>query len=324
MNSNTVADISARDFETRVRDLQRYKRQGPQEPEKPLERLNAADMVTAMLDRIEALATASGPTGDEYTDEADGILHCRVCGGAKQTRIAHPITGEKRVVPCVCDCVKREREAQKERDRRDAADRARSTCFQGTNMHRWNFANDDHKRPELSAALQKYADEFPQYYKQSQGLLLHGPVGTGKTFFAACVANAVIDLGYKALMTNFANVANTLWSVKDREAYIKDLVKYDLLILDDLGAERKNSDFMQEIVFNVIDARYRAGGPVIVTTNLTPDELTQSAEMGYSRIYDRILERCLAVKVDGASRRRQTAAKSWAEMRKQLGMEVRP
>lgn len=323
MNSNTVAGKSGLVTEAELMELRRFKQQGAQDAEKSPDRLNATDMITAVLNKTAAQAATSCLTGDEYTDESDGLLHCRTCGVAKQCRITHPITGEQRLVPCVCGCVLRSEEARKERERLDAADRARGVCFQGTNMHSWNFSNDDHKRPELSAALRQYAENFPQYHRQSQGLLLHGPVGTGKTFLAACVANAVIDQGYRVLMTNFANVANALQSTWEKDAYIRDLVKYDLLILDDLGAERKNSEYMQEIVFNVIDARYRAGGPVIVTTNLTPEELTQSADMGYSRIYDRILERCLAVKVDGASRRRQAAAKGWAEMRKQLGIEVK-
>jgi DNA replication protein DnaC len=61
---------------------------------------------------------------------------------------------------------------------------------------------------------------------------------------------------------------------------------------------------------------------VIVTTNLTPEELAQPADIGYSRIYDRILERCLAVKVDGRSRRRVAAVNNRNKMREQLGMEV--
>ena len=153
------------------------------------------------------------------------------------------------------------------------------------------------------------------------GLLLHGPVGTGKTFFAACVANAVVSLGYKARMTNFEQIEKTLWDSEQKAQYMQELMRYDLLVLDDLGTERK-SEYMQEIVYNVIDGRYRAGLPVIITTNLTADELTKTDEIGYSRIYDRILERCLPVKVEGKSRRRMGAGQSWQAMRKQLGMEV--
>ena len=58
------------------------------------------------------------------------------------------------------------------------------------------------------------------------------------------------------------------------------------------------------------------------TAGAALDELAKPGEIGYSRIYDRILERCLPVRVDGHSRRRQAAGGNWTQMRKQLGMEV--
>lgn len=274
--------------------------------------------IISAIDMVAAAAEANCPRENEYLGE-DGLLHCRICGGPRQTVIT--IFEMTKTVRCVCSCAKVEEAQRKERERREAADRRRGICFQGTGMAGWNFANDDGARPELSNAARRYAENFPQYRKDSKGLLLYGNVGTGKTYLAACIANAVIDQGYRAIMTNFAQVANKLQSTWEKQEYIDDLCGYDLLILDDLGAERK-SEYMQEMVWNIIDARYRAGGPVIVTTNLTPDELAAPADIGYSRIYDRILERCLAVKVDGRSRRRSAAVQNKNEMRRQLGMEV--
>ena len=102
---------------------------------------------------------------------------------------------------------------------------------------------------------------------------------------------------------------------------MRHLVKYDLLILDDLGTERK-THYMQEMAYKIINARYVAGGPMIVTTNLTKEELGSPADMGYKRIYSRVLENCLAIHVDGSDRRMQAAGANKIEMRKQLGMEV--
>ena len=142
-----------------------------------------------------------------------------------------------------------------------------------------------------------------------------------KTYAAACIANTVIDQGYRVKVTNFSTVADEMWAVDDKAAYIADLCKYPLLILDDLGVERK-TEYMQEMVYKIVNARYVAGAPVIVTTNLTPDELTKADDMGYARTYDRLLEKCLPINVDGRSRRRAAAAATWGAMRKQLGMEV--
>ena len=58
----------------------------------------------------------------------------------------------------------------------------------------------------------------------------------------------------------------------DRNAYINSFNSFPLLIIDDLGVER-NSEFAREQVFNIIDSRYRSQLPMIVTTNLTMDEL---------------------------------------------------
>lgn len=273
------------------------------------------------FDQVAAAAEANASREDEYMGE-DGLLRCRVCGGPRQTIVQLPFDGmPPRVVRCACACFERKEKQRRERERRDAADRHRRLCFRGTNMASWNFENDNRKQPELSDAARRYAEQFKEHRRDNKGLLYYGDVGTGKTYLAACIANYVIDQGYTARMTTFADVADELWDAEEKAAYIDELVNYDLLILDDLGAERK-SEYMAELVFKVINARYRAGGPVIVTTNLTTDELSKTKDMEYKRIYDRLLERCLPIKVEGTSRRRQAAFKDWDDMRKKLGMEV--
>ena len=82
----------------------------------------------------------------------------------------------------------------------------------------------------------------------------------------------------------------------DRNAYIDSFNRYQLMIIDDLGIER-NSEFAREQVFSVIDSRYRSQLPMIVTTNLTVDELMDPADLARGRIYSRVLERCLPIRV---------------------------
>lgn len=307
--------MNEQEFATRARQLCR-ERALPPEPKLP----TAAETVAGIIGFMAAKADAGAERETEYMGD-DGLLHCRICGGPRQTIITPPFEGAKpRTVRCWCGCPTAE-DRRLETERRDKIERLRRACFRGTDMRGWSFANDDRRRPELSGAMAKYAAEFREHLLDGNGLLLYGNVGTGKTYFAACVANAVIEQGYSARMTNFTDISNDLWGAEDKAVYMEELRRFDLLILDDLGAERKN-EYMQEIVYNVIDARYRAGKPVIVTTNLSQDELAKPAEIGYGRIYDRILERCLPVKVDGHSRRRQDAGKNWGDMRRRLGMEV--
>ena len=86
----------------------------------------------------------------------------------------------------------------------------------------------------------------------ASGLLIWGDVGTGKSFFAGCIANALLEKGIPVLMTNFSRILNTLTGMhfEDRNQFINSLNRYSLLIIDDLGIER-NSDFALEQVFNV-------------------------------------------------------------------------
>ena len=122
------------------------------------------------------------------------------------------------------------------------------------------------------------------------------------------------------MMTKFARIKNKIQGIfGGKNEYIDSLNRYDILIIDDLGAERK-SEYMQEMVFNIIDSRYRSGLPMIVTTNLTWKEITTPNEVGYARIYDRIIERCIPVQVTGASRRRKSMNENIRNERAKIGL----
>ena len=95
--------------------------------------------------------------------------------------------------------------------------------------------------------------------------------------------------------------------------------RYALLIIDDLGAERK-SEYMQEIIFNIIDSRCRSGKPMIITTNLSGDEIKNPDNTGYARIYDRLLGCCFPQEISGPSRRKKELRDSFGDMRAILGL----
>lgn len=255
---------------------------------------------------------------NEYIDE-DGLVHCKVCKGKRETIISSGAYSMK--VRCICKCGVAKREEFEKKERQNELDRMRMVCFANTNMKDWSFENDDLSNPRLSKAMLKYAENFDNFKKEGKGLLLYGTVGTGKTYFSACIANYLIEQGHKVLMTNFARLINILQEKQfsDKQAYIDNLNTYKLLIIDDLGAER-NSEYMQEHVFNIIDARYRSGLPMIITTNLTPDELFDAKDIGRKRIYDRITERCIAVEVSGESRRRKNVIQNFKNNLEELGL----
>lgn len=274
-------------------------------------------MEMALESMIGSISQNVPKTEKEYMGE-DGLLHCAVCH--KKTETIVEFAGIKRKVRCICDCKIKEREAYKEQERQAERERKRKICFAGTNMADWNFKNDDRKNPKISDAMRRYCADFKDFLAEGKGLVLYGSVGTGKTYYAACVANEIIDNGYSALMTNFARLANEIQGrFEDKNAYIDSLNKYSLLIIDDLGAERK-SEYMQEIVFNIIDSRVRSGKPMIITTNLTAEELKKKQDICYSRIYDRLHGSCHFIGVSGESRRRQKLKEGFAEMQERLGL----
>lgn len=276
-------------------------------------------MINKVLDKIESATEIKAEQGDYLVD---GLLYCGKCNTPKQTRIQ--IFERVRTPFCLCKCEVEKREREEEERKRQAFEQKiktfRTMGFPDAEMIDWNFANDDLTNEKITKAMLRYVENFSEMRKQGKGLLLHGTVGTGKTYAACEVANALIDKGYPVLVTNFARLTNTIQGMfEGKQEYIDSLNKFSLLVIDDLGAERK-SEFMQEMVYNIIDSRYRAGLPFIVTTNLSLDEITTPKEIGNARIYDRVLERCFPIEVSGKSRRRAAVRRDYEDMKKLLGV----
>lgn len=245
--------------------------------------------------------------------ERDGLLYCGKCNTKKQTRVT--IFGAAYVVPCLCACAEEKKEqekaARREHERLMAIDRARHDAFQDGRMIHWTFADDDGANLKLSTIARRYAKNFDYFRSNGRGLLMYGNTGTGKTFAACCIANKLIDDGYSVLVKNFSTIANEMLSTWSKEGYMAQLNSVSLLVLDDLDIERQ-SEYMQETVYNVIDGRYRAGKPVIVTTNLTAEQLKNPGSVEKLRVYSRLIEMCIPVPVSGEDRRYKRAPASLA------------
>lgn len=278
--------------------------------------------LTGYVDGLEQRAKESIKV-EQGDYEVDGLLYCHKCNTPKQCRVE--FLGRVKTPMCLCKCEVEKREAEEAERKRLAFEKKvqelRRYGFPESDMQNWTFANDDQSNAKISTLARNYVANFNRMHEDGKGLLLFGTVGTGKTYAAACIANALIDKGIPVLMTNFARIANTVQGLfEGRQEYYDSLNRYPLLILDDLSAERK-TEYMQEIVFNVIDSRYRAGLPLIVTTNLTSDELKSPAEMTNKRTFSRLLEMCIPVEVEGADRRRDKLREGFAEYRDLLGIK---
>lgn len=273
-----------------------------------------------IFDDVAEMTAANGKV-NEFDFVRDGLLYCGLCHTKKTTLAEVPEIGKSKIVSCLCDCEKKKRDAE-DFERRSATlvKMRREECFGNGKAMQWTFAADDGKQDRIKNAMLKYADNFEEMQKQGRGLLLYGNVGTGKSFYAACIGHALIDKLYTALMIDFGEIEKKVQSTwNGREELFDQLSRYDLLILDDLGAER-DSEYMQQIVYDVINARYKAGLPLIVTTNLSSDELKNPADMKNSRIYSRILEMCLPVKFEGGDKRREKLKEYHKPMTELLGL----
>ena len=270
---------------------------------------------------IEKARETNNIVEGDYIGE-NNLYYCGKCKTAKQCRVT--FAGREMVVPCICHCkaeaIKQEEEQRQQRAFFERVQRYRRMGFPESDMENWTFANDDRKNPKMSDAMQNYVKHFDEFREKGKGLLLFGNVGTGKTFYAACIANALIDRGIPCLVTNFARIANTVQGLfEGRQEYYDSLNRFPLLLIDDLAAERK-TEYMQEIVFNVIDSRYRAGLPLIVTTNLTREEMQHPADITYQRIFSRLFEMCTPIEIYGKDRRCVALRNDIAEDKRLLGL----
>lgn len=252
----------------------------------------------------------------------DGLVYCGKCGSRKQLRVKF---GDKtHVVRCVCKCESKELEEKKRQEEYEEQMRRINRLKEASMMDKkyrevtfdkYEVREENKKVFEMA---KKYADRFQDMYKKNQGLLLYGPVGTGKSFTAACIGNYLLNNAKPVIMTSFVKILQDIWE-NDREAeYITILNSASLLIIDDLGTERE-TDYALEKVYNIIDSRVRANKPMIITSNLELNDMMECEDIRKKRIYDRILECCYPMYVGGKSFRMMKAAQRFDEMKDFFG-----
>ena len=241
---------------------------------------------------------------------SDGLQYCKVCGEAKEAFFPKGdfMGMKKHSRQCACDRKAYEEEQKyfKDKEHRELVSRNTSICFDESRMEEWTFENADMSDAVMHKA-KSYVDNWEEMKRNHIGCLFWGPVGTGKSYIAGCIANALMEQEISVRMSNFSAILNDLTaSFEGRNEYIERLCRFPLLILDDFGMER-GTEYGLEQVYNVIDSRYRSRKPLIVTTNLSLTELQNPQDTAHARIYDRVLEMCLPILFTGENFRKETA-----------------
>lgn len=249
--------------------------------------------------------------------EADGIVMCGKCNTPKQSYVELPYGKVLVAQMCECEAAEFDRRIADERQKK-RIDEIRRKAFPEelvAEMSRQTLENDDGKNPELTKAVRKYIDEFARYSAAGKGILFHGQRGRGKSYAMCAIVNALIDRGHTAKFTTFSAIANEMTELREgKEEYLNGFARFDVLAIDDLDAERA-TEFVQEIVYRVIDTRVTSKKPLLLTTNLTGQEMAAESSLAKQRVYSRIYEACVPFEVKGEDRRFAALRRAQEEFR---------
>ena len=231
-----------------------------------------------------------------YTAE-DGLLRCAECHSPLQAVVEEmkPFLQDGICpIPCLCmeekDIEQRLESRSIQEQLRRSSDRKRS--LDGGRFVGFTFGADNGSHPDVTERCLRYADNFAEISAQGMGMLITGGIGSGKTFYACCIANKLLDEGRTVWLTAQMPLLRACDDFGTDEPTFRRIAEAELLILDDLRTEALSARQL-ELLHEILDTRYRSGRPLIVTTLLTPDAMRRCrSSASLSRIYSRLLSMC--------------------------------
>jgi DNA replication protein DnaC len=144
----------------------------------------------------------------------------------------------------------------------------------------------------IVAEVRRYAVDVERNLEEGRGIWFVGDVGTGKTTLAMLVSKAALEAGRTVAIYSLPRLLSLVREAIDSEDGMLDLLdrlaQVDLLHLDDVGAERQ-TEWVLEQLYSIINTRYEDQRAIVVTTNLQPDAL---AEQIGERTVSRLIEMC--------------------------------
>lgn len=278
-------------------------------------------MYKQILENISRQCTSQ--TKDNAIIGDDGLPHCKVCGDLLVTEEVIPVFNKR--MPVVCSCFKEREQAEKEQKalqrKLNTVNELRKASLLGEKYKDVTFRtcdmSVDKSFQNTMQRCKKFCEISDEVLVNGYGMYIYGASGVGKTHLTACMCNELISQCRQCLFTNFFEISKMIRSTfnrnSDSEATIKKISKVDFLFLDDLGTERLkkgNEDmWLQEQVYDIINARYNNRKPTIFTSNYSLNELITERGM-MEKTVDRILEMSTAIiKVTGQSYRQKNRPK---------------
>lgn len=201
------------------------------------------------------------------------------------------------LVRAFCDCHEKDKKVdtfnqqkEKQEEFKNSVVNRRKECFDSESYYDLNFNCDKKYDCDVSNYTIDYANNFNE---KSKGIVYLGNVGIGKTFYACCIANKLLDQGCSVYFNQMPKMVNVLTKDfgKNQDTFLKFIREVDLLIIDDFGIER-SSEYMYENIYLIINERYISKKPMIITTNLSLEEYNHEATK-FNRIHSRIKEMCV-------------------------------
>ncbi len=188
----------------------------------------------------------------------------------------------------------------------------------------------DEKNQKAYNIAKRYADTFPSMLpkmddkghiqppeKERNGLFITGSYGTGKTHLATAIANQLIATGTPVICMTMIDLLARIKQTFDKsdgatEAEVMKIYEeVPLLIIDDIGSEQP-SEWGSTKIFAIVNARYEAYMPIIITTNYAGDELVRRMtpilpngrpldSRNAEKTLDRLKEMCVGIEMNWES-----------------------
>lgn len=183
--------------------------------------------------------------------------------------------------------------------------------FQNVELETMNIAAENANAFEI---IKEYARNIVENLNQGLGLIIKGPVGTGKTTAAIAIMKEAVKYKKSPYFISMISLLDKLMSFRDQEEryeFEQRIQNCPLLVLDDLGGEyigkNKEESWMLKRIMSIIAERHQRSKSIIITTNLPIKEL---AERYDQRAIDRIRSTNQIITLLGESLRKEEWRKS--------------